>query len=142
MALSRGAKIGLIIGSSIALIGGGILIYRRFFRKPNEVLRDVFDNLTFETNKDVIKSESFPYLDELAMVLTKAPKWKIQITGHTDSVGKDESNLILSQKRAESVKKYLVSKGVIGEKIQTFGMGETMPIDTNDTAEGLSLIHI
>jgi outer membrane protein OmpA-like peptidoglycan-associated protein len=60
----------------------------------------------------------------------------IEIVGHTDSKGDDEDNLKLSRQRAESVRNYLVSQGVDRRKMVTTGMGETMPIASNDTKEG------
>ena len=62
--------------------------------------------------------------------------WKLQIAGHTDNVGNDQVNLILSKKRAEAVRDYLVSKGVPADRIRTLFFGETQPIASNDTEEG------
>jgi len=101
-----------------------------------EVLKTAFDNLEFEVAKDIILAGSFSSLDELADVLMKKPSWKLEITGHTDNVGDDASNLILSKKRAEAVKTYLSSKGVdVGRFIIQY-YGETKPIADNSTAEG------
>ena len=57
-------------------------------------------------------------------------------TGHTDSVGTDAYNQKLSERRATSVKEYMVSKGVAAAKITTLGKGETQPVATNKTADG------
>jgi outer membrane protein OmpA-like peptidoglycan-associated protein len=62
----------------------------------------------------------------------------LSIVGHTDDVGSDASNLDLSKRRANSVKNYLVSKGVIDAMVTTDGKGETMPIVANDSAENRS----
>ncbi len=64
------------------------------------------------------------------------PNLVIEIGGHTDNVGDDKSNELLSQRRAESVKQYLVKKGVKPERVQTKGYGESMPIADNDSEEG------
>jgi outer membrane protein OmpA-like peptidoglycan-associated protein len=101
-----------------------------------EVLKTAFDNLEFEKLKDVIRSSSFASLDELAEVMNKKPNWFLHISGHTDNGGDDQSNLILSKKRAESVKNYLVSKGVKEDQLKTFYYGETKPIASNDTEAG------
>lgn len=101
----------------------------------DETLKDVFDNLSFETGKAIIKPESFPFLDELAMILMKRPTWKLTITGHTDDVGSQAINLKLSKARSESVKKYLVQKGAKAENITTDGKGESMPIVPNNSPE-------
>lgn len=101
-----------------------------------EVLKMAFDNLEFETAKDIIKEESKPSLDELAVVLLKKPTWKLEIAGHTDNVGDDDKNMVLSKKRAESLKSYLVSKGVEATRLNTLFFGETKPIADNNTPEG------
>jgi outer membrane protein OmpA-like peptidoglycan-associated protein len=101
-----------------------------------EVLNKAFDNLEFETAKDIIKDESKPSLDELADVLLKKQTWKLEIAGHTDNVGDDAKNMVLSKKRAESLKAYLVTKGVDAIRLSTLYFGETKPIGDNNTPEG------
>jgi outer membrane protein OmpA-like peptidoglycan-associated protein len=101
-----------------------------------EVLKMAFDNLEFETAKDIIKDESKPSLDELATVLLKKTTWKLEIAGHTDNVGDDNKNMVLSKKRAESLKAYLVAKGVDATRLSTLYFGETKPIGDNNTPEG------
>jgi OOP family OmpA-OmpF porin len=126
----------IIIGTIIAGIVG-YFIWRKLRVKPEQkTLRDVFDNLTFETGKSIIKSTSFPYLDELATVLIEDPTWNLKIVGHTDNVGSDQINLRLSKARAEAVKKYLVDKGIAITRIETAGFGETKPIASNTTPDG------
>ncbi|MFN3405731.1 MAG: OmpA family protein [Cytophagaceae bacterium] len=106
--------------------------------KPEEkkALEEAFKNLLFETNSDVIVSSSFESLNKLASVLINNPKNKIHLEGHTDNVGDDNANMDLSQRRAESVKNYLVKRGVQADRISTAGFGETRPVATNDTDEG------
>jgi outer membrane protein OmpA-like peptidoglycan-associated protein len=101
-----------------------------------EILQTAFDNLEFETARDKIKEESIPSLTDLADVLVKRPEWKLQIAGHTDNVGDAQSNLILSKKRAESVKRFMVSKGIDENRLNVLFFGETQPIGDNNTAEG------
>lgn len=139
--LTKNQKITLGVLGVLALIGLGYLIFKK--RKPKQEpkpikqkLKDVFDNLVFEFNKDVIKPTSYSYLDELADVMIQEPTWKLQIIGHTDNKGSEEYNLDLSTRRANSVKKYLISKGVNQDIITSEGKGETEPIDTNDTEQG------
>lgn len=105
-------------------------------KEEQEVLNTAFDNLEFETGKDVIKSSSFESLDRLAELLVKKEDWKIQISGHTDNVGADASNMKLSEDRAKSVGKYLESKGVMRDKMIIQWFGETKPIADNSTPEG------
>jgi outer membrane protein OmpA-like peptidoglycan-associated protein len=145
--LSKGTKTAIGVGV-ILLIGGLAYWLWKKSRKTvptttstpksdvQEKLRDVFNNLNFETAKDVILPSSYPYLDELAGVLLKAKNWTIKIVGHTDNQGSDAYNLDLSLRRANSVKRYLVGKGVAETSITTEGKGESMPLVTNDTKEG------
>ena len=101
-----------------------------------EILKTAFDNLEFETGKAIIKSESIPSLTELAEVLLKKEGWKLKIAGHTDNVGKPQNNLILSKKRAESVKSFMISKLINDERLTVLYFGETQPIEDNSTNEG------
>jgi outer membrane protein OmpA-like peptidoglycan-associated protein len=105
-------------------------------KEVEEILKSAFNDLEFENGKDIIKLESFSSLDELAEVLKKKSSWGLQLAGHTDNVGDEQKNLILSKKRAEAVKNYLVSKGIDISRISTLYFGETMPIASNDTPEG------
>ncbi|MBX7093626.1 MAG: OmpA family protein [Flavobacteriales bacterium] len=100
------------------------------------VVKKAFDNLEFATGKDIIKAESLPSLEELAALMKKYPGWKLKIEGHTDNVGNREKNLNLSKKRAEAVKKYLVSKGVQATRFDVKYFGPDRPIAPNDTEEG------
>ena len=104
--------------------------------KEQEVLNMAFNNLEFETNLDVIKNASKPSLLELANTLKKKPVWKIQVSGHTDNVGDDDANMILSKKRSESVKRFLMQNGIDEDRITTQFFGESKPIDDNSTAAG------
>lgn len=105
-------------------------------KEVEEILKLAFDNLEFETGKDIIKEGSLPSLTELAGVLTKKPTWGLQISGHTDNVGDDQKNMILSKKRAEAVKNFMISQGIDASRLNVLYFGETMPIATNDTPEG------
>lgn len=139
MAEKSNTKKIVIAGAILLLIGLGVYLYVKSRKKDEKkALQDVFDNLAFETGKDVIKETSYPYLDKLAEVLLAEPTWKLLIVGHTDNVGNDAYNLELSKRRATAVKKYLVGKSIPESSISTDGKGETMPIDTNDTPEGRS----
>jgi outer membrane protein OmpA-like peptidoglycan-associated protein len=100
------------------------------------VLKTAFDNLEFETGKTVIRSTSFASLDELAKLLISQPLWKLKISGHTDNVGNDESNMKLSKNRSQAVGKYLEGKGVAAGRLITEWFGETRPIADNNTAQG------
>ena len=122
------------------LLGAGLL-FLLLRKKPTpppqieQILKDAFNNLQFETGKSIIKDESKPSLDILAEVLI-SKNWQLKLIGHTDNVGTDADNLILSKNRAEAVKNYLVSKGVNIGNITTEGKGETMPLVSNETEQG------
>lgn len=96
-------------------------------------------NIHFEFNKATIRSESFPILNDVAEVLKDNPKLNILIEGHTDAVGGIDYNQKLSDRRAQSVKSYLVSKGVAAGRLSTKGRGKLAPIASNDTAVGRAL---
>lgn len=101
-----------------------------------ETLKFAFDNLEFQSGRDIITESSYPSLDALAALLVKKRTYGLRIEGHTDNVGTDEHNLILSQKRTTAVKKYLIQKGVKASLLEDFGYGELRPIADNDTPEG------
>jgi outer membrane protein OmpA-like peptidoglycan-associated protein len=105
-------------------------------KEEEQILKKAFDNLEFETGKDIIRSSSFASLDELATLLKKKPTWKLRIAGHTDNVGKPAANLKLSEKRAKAVKKYLTEKGVADANLIAEWYGQTKPIASNKTPEG------
>jgi len=88
-------------------------------------------NVFFELGKSDLRSESYPELDRLAKILVDNPKMEIELSGHTDYKGSVSDNLALSQKRVESVKAYLVSKGVAAVRISGKGYGGTKPISTS-----------
>ena len=91
--------------------------------------------VTFARNSAQLNAEAKPILDAVAGRLVKENR-KVEIAGHTSSTGNAEHNLELSQKRAESVSKYLVSKGVKPLNIAPHGYGKTQPVASNNTQEG------
>ncbi|MGB9771424.1 MAG: OmpA family protein [Candidatus Kapaibacteriota bacterium] len=97
------------------------------------------NNIFFDFDKYELKPESYPELDRVVKILEDNPDFKIHIEGHTDSIGTEEYNLQLSRKRAESVRNYLVSKGISIERISVFGFGASLPVATNETEEGRAL---
>jgi outer membrane protein OmpA-like peptidoglycan-associated protein len=90
----------------------------------------------FGINSDKILNTWLPSLDTASILLKEMPVGKIFLEGHTDDTGSAEDNLVLSKRRAESVKKYLVSKGIREHRITADGKGEASPIASNDTPEG------
>ena len=85
--------------------------------------------ISFETNKDIILTGSYPDLNSAAEIIKQYAAYigEIEIEGHTDSRGSDAFNMDLSQRRANSVKKYLVDQGVPEDKLKAVGYGETRP---------------
>jgi outer membrane protein OmpA-like peptidoglycan-associated protein len=100
--------------------------------KKIELKQTVF----FEFNKATIKPVSFALLNEVAQAMQDTPSITVEVQGHTDSIGNDAFNLKLSQRRAESVRTYLVKRGVRFERMIAKGYGESVPIADNRTAEG------
>jgi outer membrane protein OmpA-like peptidoglycan-associated protein/Tol biopolymer transport system component len=99
----------------------------------------VLKNIFFETGKFDIKNESKSELDKLVILLKENPKLKIQLTGHTDNVGLEKDNLLLSANRAKSVVGYLLSKTVNAERLTYKGFGSTKPVADNSTDRGKAL---
>ncbi len=96
----------------------------------------ILRSINFVFNKDQLTVPAQETLDEVARALVGQPSLNVQIVGHTDSVGSDAYNKRLSQRRAESVRRYLVSKGVRDANLRATGAGESQPIAGNDTEEG------
>ena len=95
------------------------------------------ENIKFKTNSDVIQPELYAMLDQAVTALKKIAVYKkVEIAGHTDDQGPDAYNQKLSQRRANSVKNYLIKQGIDGAKLIAVGYGETKPINDNTTAEG------
>ena len=99
-------------------------------------ITQIASKIFFETNSDKLKVASLVQLDELAEILKKYESANLIIEGHTDSQGEDEYNMNLSQKRTESVKTYLMGKGIMESRLTATGFGETNPIADNKTSVG------
>jgi len=96
-------------------------------------------NVLFDVNKWDLKPEGMTILDQAAEFLKKNTQWHVEIQGHTDSTGTAEWNQTLSQRRAESAMKYLISKGVPVARLTAKGYGPSEPVASNDTREGRAL---
>jgi len=90
----------------------------------------------FDTGKATIRPESYPVLDDAVRVLQANAKVVVEIAGHTDSVGSDSYNMRLSDARANSVRTYLISRGIPPNRLIARGYGETMPVASNATRDG------
>ena len=108
---------------------------------PADALKNAFNDLPsmdilFESSSDILTIESLDVLDSIADVLVNHPDIPIRIEGHTDASGTKQDNLILSQLRANSVRDYLVDRGVSIYRLKAYGFGEGVPISDNSTPDG------
>ena len=94
------------------------------------------NTILFAFDQAILLPESFPELNRVTDLMAKNSTMQIEITGHTDSYGEENYNLWLSKQRAESVSKYIITKGVNKDRIKISFFGETKPKDTNETKEG------
>ena len=106
--------------------------------------RIVLRGVNFDYDKSNIKSQFVPILDEAAQTLKDNPDINVSVEGHTDSIGSDEYNQRLSERRAQAVKQYLVSKGIASSRLSTAGQGEQESISSNtrdgrDNPEGRAM---
>jgi len=90
----------------------------------------------FDFDKSVLKPEGIKSIDDAIAKMKQVDVEMVIATGHTDSVGTDAYNQKLSERRATSVKEYMVAKGISAAKITTLGKGETQPVASNKTSEG------
>jgi OOP family OmpA-OmpF porin len=147
----RGAE----INREIAQIGGGMLVeasslYKNqaamqkfvmevFCAPPPVEQKIVLRGIQFDLDKYNIKPEYQPLLDEAVSSLKSKPNVKVVIGGHTDNSGTADYNMKLSEKRAEAVLDYFVSKGISASRLEAVGHGFDDPIANNKTAEGRAL---
>jgi outer membrane protein OmpA-like peptidoglycan-associated protein len=148
-------KRALVAGGVGALAGGGVGYYMDvqeaelrqeladtgivFERQGNNIVMAMQGNVTFDLNKSNIKPNFYPILDRLADILIKRNKTLIEVAGHTDNTGTDAINMPLSRDRANSVARYLASRGVNPDRLAEMGLGSAHPIAPNDTADNRQL---
>lgn len=108
--------------------------------KIQRILKSLFQKalqgIWFDSGSDRIVPGSYKILNQIAGVLVANPTYIIEIRGYTDNVGRPESNLLLSKKRAQAVMKYFISKGVDSGRLNANGYGEKFPVTDNTTAVG------
>jgi len=147
-----GGKTARILGAGIGGVAGGAIGYQK--DKQIKELRestagsgiDVTDNgdgillnlpdVTFAVDSTEISPSFQTALDRVAQSMVQYPDSLVDVYGHTDSTGSDQYNLDLSQRRADAVARYLISRGVSSARLQAKGMGESYPVADNNTAEG------
>ncbi len=101
-------------------------------KELNEYARTIL----FDTGKSTIKEESDQVLQAMVAILKEYPKADFSLDGHTDSVGSEKSNQLLSERRANSVRDYLIANGINADRLTAQGFGESRPIADNKTREG------
>jgi outer membrane protein OmpA-like peptidoglycan-associated protein len=143
-----GAGIGALAGGAIGnvmdqneaelrrqLQGTGVSVTR----VGDRIVLNMPSDITFATDQDSIKSQFYPVLNSVGLVLKKFNQTIVDVYGHTDSTGDDTYNYNLSQRRALSVANYLSSQGVDSRRFAVTGFGETKPIANNSTPTGRAL---
>jgi outer membrane protein OmpA-like peptidoglycan-associated protein len=108
------------------------VIAKEVIEKVNFAAKNVF----FNTGSAKLSTKSYKSLDEVAKLMTEDPSLMMDIDGHTDAQGSDELNQSLSEKRANAVRDYLISKGIDPSRLKATGYGESRPIADNNTAAG------
>ena len=142
----RGALIGAAVGG---LAGTGVGWYLEKQKQEIDKIPDANvtqqgdalmvafpGDLLFDSGSSSLSPGAYGRLDQLADTLNRYPDTDVVVTGHTDSEGSEATNLTLSDQRADSVRRYLISKGVSPGRITSVGLGESRPLVTNSTAEG------
>ncbi|MER3375698.1 MAG: OmpA family protein [Allomuricauda sp.] len=99
-------------------------------------LNDYARTILFDTGKSSIKAESTSVMVDIIQILNEYPNAKFTVEGHTDSVGSESLNQKLSEERANSVRTFLIDKGIASDRLTAIGYGEAKPIATNNTRAG------
>ncbi len=148
------AALGAAIGAAIGGAAGGVIGHKmdKQAREIQEALPGVTvqrvgegihltlgeNSVNFEFNKATLTPTAMSNLDKLIPVFKEYNQTNIKIYGYTDSKGSEDYNLTLSERRAATVKQYLISKGLMGSRFTSVGMGEAEPIAENETDAGRS----
>jgi outer membrane protein OmpA-like peptidoglycan-associated protein len=140
-----GAAAGALVGGAVGnymdrqeaklrqqMAGTGVDVVRN----GDHITLDMPGNVTFAFDSANLNAEFYPVLDKVAGTLKEYDKSVIEVAGHTDSVGSDQYNQSLSQRRADGVAAYLASQGLPRARVVTVGAGEGHPVASNDTDEG------
>ena len=146
--LPAGAKYEIFIlgfkdSTSYNILDIPALAPNAFYKNPFTVTLEfdppktfILDNVEFDFGKATLRAASYKTLDDLADYLQRKVDDKIEIGGHTDNIGSEAKNKILSLERAKSIVAYLISKGIDPARVTAKGYGSMEPIEENDTEEG------
>lgn len=140
-----GAGVGALAGAAVGnymdrqeaalreqLRGTGVSVTRR----GDDIILNMPGNVTFDVDSAGLNPEFFEVLDSVALVAREFDQTVLVVDGHTDSTGSAEHNQGLSQRRADTVARYLVNQGVAPVRIEAYGYGEEYPIASNETEPG------
>jgi outer membrane protein OmpA-like peptidoglycan-associated protein len=143
-----GAGVGALAGTAVGaymdaqedklrrqLQGTGVSVTRL----GDDIVLNMPGNVTFDVNQSDVKSNFYPVLNSVALVLKEYDKTLIDVNGHTDSTGTVDYNMALSNRRARSVADYLQAQGIAANRVYTQGFGPHYPVADNGTAEGRQL---
>jgi outer membrane protein OmpA-like peptidoglycan-associated protein len=117
---------------NVRIAEGGVKYYDRFLQDG----KIIANGIRFDVGKATLRPESMGVLNEIYQMLSEHPDVSVSVEGHTDSDGDNDLNQKLSEERAETVRKQLISMGISAGRLTSRGFGESMPLDTNDTPEG------
>ena len=117
---------------NIRIAEGGVKYYDRLMEDG----KIIANGIRFDVGKATLKPESMGIINEVVDMMKEHPDLKFSVEGHTDSDGDDALNMELSDKRAESVKSTMISMGISADRLESKGLGESMPITDNSSPEG------
>lgn len=152
---SAKTRTAVLIGAGVgALAGGGVGLYMdnqetklrerlqssgvSVTRRGDNIILNMPGNVTFDTGKSAIKPNFYEVLNSVGLVLNEFNRTIVDVDGHTDNVGSNESNFDLSRQRARSVAEYLASRKLDPRRLSMRGFGEDQPIASNASATGRS----
>ncbi|MFK8027482.1 MAG: OmpA family protein [Gammaproteobacteria bacterium] len=140
-----GAGLGAIAGGGVGyymdvqeaklrqkLAGTGVSVTR----DGDNIILNMPSNITFAVDSANVSSDFYQVLDSVTIVVTEYDKTLIEVMGHTDSTGSEQHNQQLSERRAQSVTQYFVSREINPGRLQDYGYGENYPVVSNDTDQG------
>ena len=144
----KGALIGGVVGTAAGAIVGDYMAKQKedLEKVPGADVQQVGDELVvtfqspilFDTDSSVLKTDARRLLDDVANVLQTYPETDVLVKGHTDDRGSETYNQQLSERRAEAVRNYLMTRGVATTRLTALGFGESMPVASNSTSDGRS----